>query len=152
MLNTLHHFKNPSYVLTEIQRCLKEGGRVVMIEPANTFFGRWIYQNFHHEPFEPKAGWNIEGSGPLSDANGALPWIIFERDRVKFEREFPSLSIERFVSHTPMRYLLSGGVSLKQLVPSFMYSTVKFLEWILTPLSGFLGMFYTIDLKLSKGQ
>ena len=31
--------------------------------------------------------------GPLSSANQALPWIVFERDRATFEREFPEWRI-----------------------------------------------------------
>ncbi|MBK8443443.1 MAG: hypothetical protein IPL35_08515 [Sphingobacteriales bacterium] len=52
-----------------------------MSEPANTAWGRFFYQNFHHEPFQPEAAsWEIPSTGPLSGANGALPWIIFKRD------------------------------------------------------------------------
>ena len=57
-------------------------------------------------------------SGPLSCANDALPWIIFVRDRVTFEREFPHWHIELVKPIMPFRYLLSGGVSLRSLNPS----------------------------------
>lgn len=46
--------------------------------------------------------------------------------------------------HMPVRYLLSGGLSLRQLVPSFAYTAVKGLEAALRPFDAFLGMFYTI--------
>ena len=39
---------------------------------------RVIYGALHHEPFRPDAAdWKISGKGPLSAANGALPWILF---------------------------------------------------------------------------
>ena len=38
--------------LVELERCLKPGGKIVMIEPANTRFSRLIFRRFHHEMFE----------------------------------------------------------------------------------------------------
>jgi hypothetical protein len=55
----------------------------------------------------------------LSGANGALPWIIFERDRRRFEQEF-SMRIDRIQPIMPFRYLFSGGVSMRQLMPTFL--------------------------------
>ena len=65
-----------------------------MIEPWNNPWAKWVYQNLHHEPFDPNAGWTLPASGPLSGANGALPWILFERDRKKFEQHFIGWSIK----------------------------------------------------------
>lgn len=147
MIDVMHHIKNPRRVLSEMNRCLTKGGRIIMIEPANTLWGRFIFQNFHHEPFDPKAGWKIEGDGPMSDANGALPWIIFSRDRKQFETEYPSLKIITFKCHTPFRYLISGGVSMKQLLPTVTYPLIKAIEFILTPLNPWMGMFCRIELE-----
>lgn len=49
--------------------------------------------------------------------------------------------------HTPLLYLLSGGLTLRQLVPSFTYLTFKVIEYILSPLDNLLGMFQTIELE-----
>ena len=46
MLNVFHHMKDSLEFLREIERCLKINGKVVMIEPANSAWGRFIYQNF----------------------------------------------------------------------------------------------------------
>lgn len=146
MINVFHHVKEPATLLKEMDRCLVPGGKVVMIEPANTWWGRLIYRHLHHEPFDASAGWVIEGTGPLSDANVALPWIIFCRDRVKYNQEFPKLTIEKVSYHTSFLYLLSGGVSMKQLVPSFTYGFFKAIEWILTPIQRGIAMFSTISL------
>ncbi|OGX07984.1 MAG: hypothetical protein A2Z88_01460 [Omnitrophica WOR_2 bacterium GWA2_47_8] len=147
MLNVLHHIPDPKQFFSEINRCLKEGGKFVMIEPANTIWGRFVYRNFHHEPFDVKAGWKLEGSGPLTDANGALPWMIFIRDRKIFEGTFPKLKIKNIDHHTAFCYLLSGGVSYRPLVPAGMYHFFKFLGRVLRPLRRWVGMFYTIELQ-----
>ena len=147
MIDVLHHIPDVRAFFREAIRCLKAGRRVVMIEPANTLWSRFVYTHFHHEDFDPKAVWEFPSSGPLSTANGALPWIVFRRDRALFEQEFPQLKILKCQCHTPLRYLLSGGLTLKQLVPSWSYSAVKGLEWILSPLNGMIGMFQTVVLE-----
>ena len=149
MIDVFHHIKTPRSVLTEMERCLKPGGKIIMIEPANTWWGRFIFQNFHHEPFNPAAGWSIEGEGPMSDANGAQPWIVFKRDQEQFLKEYPKLRINRFRCHTPIRYLISGGVSMRQLAPTFMYPVIRGLEMLISPLNPLLGMFCTIELEKS---
>lgn len=147
MFDVLHHINEPRKFFTEAIRCLKKGGRIVMIEPANTPLSRYIYKNFHHEPFDIRANWELERTGRLSQANGAMPWIIFTRDRKIFEKEFPSLKILKIRNHTPFRYLLSGGLTLRQLVPSFTYTPIKCIEFVLSPLNNLLGMFQTIVLQ-----
>jgi SAM-dependent methyltransferase len=147
MIDVLHHIKNPRIFFAEAQRCLKKGGKIVMVEPANTLWGRFIYKNFHHETFDTSAKWETDKTGPLSDANGALAWIIFQRDRKIFEAEFKNLKVVNISFHTPFRYLLSGGLSFRQLVPSFMYGFVKFLEICLSPFNKWLGMFETVILE-----
>lgn len=147
MIDVLHHLPDARAFFAEACRCLKTGGKLVMIEPANTCWSRFIFQNFHHEPFDPSGKWGVESKGPLSSANGAIPWIIFYRDRAQFEREFPSLRIIRLRPHTPLRYLISGGFRTRQLLPSFGYNPVKALEAALSPFENHLGMFLTIELE-----
>lgn len=147
MIDVLHHIPDGSLFFNEALRCLKTGGKIVMIEPANTPFSGFIYKNFHHEQFDTKAGWNLDETGPLSSGNGAIPWIIFERDRKLFESKFQGLKINRIRFHTPFAYLLSGGFPLRQLVPSFSYGLVKAFEFIISPLNKIVAMFQTIELE-----
>jgi len=148
MLDALHHLPNPERFFEEAVRCLMQGGKVIMIEPFDSPFGRFVYRTFHHEPFEPSAsGWGFRSEGPMSSANGALPSIIFWRDRKRFENLFPTLRIVSVKPHTPFRYLLSGGVSMCSLVPAWTFSLFKQVERSLSPLHGYIGMFQTIELE-----
>lgn len=149
MLDVLHHIHDPISLFKEVNRCLKTNGKSVMIEPANTIWGRFIWKYFHHEPFDPQAGWGFQKGDPLFNANSALPWIIFCRDRCRFEEIFPELKIVEIRPHTPFQYIISGGLSLKQLLPSMFFSYVKHIEYLLSPLNPYIGIFYTI--KLIKG-
>lgn len=147
LLNTFHHFKNPQKALAEMQRCLMLGGKIIMIEPYNSFWSRFIYQNFHHEVFDTHSAWIVKGHNRLNDANIAMPYNIFIRDRSLFRKKFPQLQIIKINPHTPFAYLISGGLSKPQLVPNFCFPLIISLENFLSPLKKHLSMFATYEIK-----
>lgn len=147
MADVLHHIQEPGLFLNEAARCMKSGGRCLLIEPWNTPWSRWVYQHLHHEPFNPDGGWRIPSTGPLSGANGALPWILFERDRSLFRQQFPEWSISLVTPMMPFVYLLSGGVSLRSLMPAWTYRWVRFMEGRITRMDRTCGMFAFIVLE-----
>ncbi|WP_238764523.1 class I SAM-dependent methyltransferase [Maribellus maritimus] len=147
MIDTFHHIPDAGRFLSEVNRVLKKDGLLIMIEPANSLWGRFIYKNFHHEPFDVEGNWTIPSSGPLSGANGALPWIVFERDSDVFNSKFPNLKLQYLNYHTPFRYLLSGGVSFKSLVPGFSYGFFKLMDKCLSGISKQMSMFVTIVIR-----
>lgn len=151
MVDVFHHVPDSNKFLSEMNRCLKIGGKIVMSEPCADWWAKLIFTNFHHEPFNKKGDWTIPGSGPMSDANGALPWIVFERDLNLFEKIFPELKVRSIKKHTPLRYMLSGGVSMKQLVPSFSYSIIKAFEKLMGTIIPGFAMFQFIELQKTKG-
>jgi SAM-dependent methyltransferase len=144
MFNVLHHIAQPRPFFSEADRCLKQGGRIVMIEPTNTTWARFIFKNYHHESFDPQGGWGFEQQSPLMTANGAQPWIILVRDRAIFEQEYPGLRIVSIRNHTPFVYLFSGGFTMRQLLPGFLYPVIRAIEYFLSPFKNQLGMFMTI--------
>ena len=89
----------------------------------------------------------IPEPGPLSGANGALPWIVFERDRHRFEREFPTGAFERIAPSMPVRYLLSGGLSKRSLMPGSAFGFWRAAEAATGPLMPRLAMFASIALR-----
>ncbi|MDP8983088.1 MAG: class I SAM-dependent methyltransferase [Acidobacteriota bacterium] len=129
MIDVLHHIPDARRFFQEADRCLMAGGRILLIEPWVSKWSRFIYTHLHHEPFLPDStDWSIPLKGPLSGANGALPWIIFERDREQFAASFPQLKVELIRPFMPFRYLVSGGVSLRTLMPGAMFPFWKSLE------------------------
>jgi SAM-dependent methyltransferase len=151
MIDVLHHLPDAGKFFSESQRVLKAGGKIIMIEPANTLFSRFIYRNIHHENFDPGSKeWAFESTGPLSGANGALPWIIFKRDYQIFKTRFPDLSLVSIDYHTPFAYLVSGGLSYKSLLPGWLYRPFRAFELLLSPLNRYIGMFQTITVKKEK--
>lgn len=148
MIDTMHHIPDSEKFLLEACRVLHKGGKIIMIEPANSIWGRFIYKNFHHEPFIPAGSWTIPSTGPLSGANGALPWIVFIRDNEIFRNKFPNLKIESTEYINPFTYLFSGGVSKKQLVPDFAYPVIKYFDKWLPRISKQLSMFMVIKISV----
>jgi SAM-dependent methyltransferase len=129
MVDVLHHIPDIRSFLGEAQRCLRPGGSIVMIEPWVSTWSRFIYTRLHHEPFEPGAKeWTFPDTGPLSGANMALPWIVFQRDRGEFEAEFRDLEIRAVRPFMPFRYLVSGGVSMRPLMPGATFAAWRTLE------------------------
>ncbi len=147
MLNTLHHVPDVGSFFSEASRCLRPGGVIAMVEPANTPFSRFIYTYFHHEPFLPSASqWQLQRGGPLSTANGALPWIVFSRDRQRFHRLFPQLDLSSIECCSPLMYLLSGGFTLPSLLPGCVAPAIGFAERVLAPANRAIGLFMRVVL------
>ncbi|MEM6458681.1 MAG: class I SAM-dependent methyltransferase [Planctomycetota bacterium] len=152
MVDVLHHVPGVEEFFSEAARVVKVGGTVAMIEPWVSRWSTWVYQNLHHEPFRPDAAdWSIPAAGPLSGANGALPWLVFVRDRARFEDEFRGWRVETLRPLMPLRYLVSGGVSMRSLAPG--WSTPL---WRLADAAAGLGrgrnaMFVNIVLRRAAG-
>ncbi|MFC1831015.1 methyltransferase domain-containing protein [Thermodesulfobacteriota bacterium] len=149
LLNTLHHIPQASMFFDELTRCLMPGGRVLIIDQYHGIISRFIYKYLHHEPYMPNAEeWNFKSTGPLSGANGALCWIIFYRDKAKFEKLYPALKIVKRSPHTPLRYWLTGGLKSWNMLPGSLFGIATRLDlWLASrlPVSGSF-----VDIELVK--
>jgi len=119
LTHVFHHIPDVGQFLREAERVLVPGGVVSMIEVAATPFARFFFRHFHPEPFSPELGWDFAQSHSMMDSNQSLSWIVFERDLARFQKEFPGLQLEekRFLPWLP--YLLSGGVTRRDVLPKF---------------------------------
>jgi SAM-dependent methyltransferase len=118
MANVFHHLHDCRSFLNEASRCVRPGGCVAMIEPWCTPWSRLVYRLLHHEPFEPdRKEWDVCGNGPATAANMALPWIVFQRDRLIFAREFPQWRAKVVRLLMPLSYVLSGGLMYRSPIP-----------------------------------
>ncbi|MBN1371200.1 MAG: class I SAM-dependent methyltransferase [Anaerolineaceae bacterium] len=148
MTDVLHHIPCAMDFFDEAARCLKPGGVVAMVEPWVNTWSAFIYRNLHHEGFFPDAKtWEFESQGPLSGANGALPWILFERDKHEFARQFPSLQVESIAPMMPFSYLLSGGLSMRSIAAGRVYPVWRKAEKWLGRITPEMGMFAFILLR-----
>ncbi len=152
LLNVIHHIPNSEKFLSECHRVLKYDGQILLIEPANTWFSRIIYKNFHHEDFDENGGWHLKkNGGRLSNANQAIPYIIFERDLKIFKEKFPGFNLIKKYKFKPVHYVFSGGFSYKPIFNSQLFlKIIRIIEFILYPFNNFLGLFMFIKIKKIK--
>ena len=129
MSNVLHPIPFPRDFFGEAARSICPRGVISMIEPWVSTWSKIIYTHLHREPFQVDTrAWEFPSTGPLSGANGALPWIIFKRDKDLFVNEFPELKIDSITPFMPFRYLISGGVSMRPIMPGWSHNLWVWLE------------------------
>lgn len=151
MLNVFHHIPDPEKFLFEAERILMKGGRIVFIEPWVSTWSKIVYTHFHHEGFNLHTKkWKFSSRGPLSDSNQALPWIVFERDIKIFQKKFNALQVKKIQPLMPFRYLLSGGISLRNIIPSWTYGLWKKIDQVFEKESDKWGMFALIVVEKIK--
>ena len=129
LVNVFHHISNPELFLKSAEKSLLSGGRIIMIEPSNNIWSRFVYKLVGHEKFDPEQiNWYFESNDPLLDSNQALSWIIFKRDYKKFKKLFPEFSLLKKKSMMPFSYLLSGGHTYNTKVGGIIIKIIRKLE------------------------
>ena len=121
-----------------------------MIEPYYGPFARMLFKRLHaSEGFDMAVPrWETEQTlGAMSNANQALSYIVFTRDRETLRREFPQLEVPLDRPHTHLSYILSGGLNFRQLVPNWAAPGVELAERLLSPLNRLLAIQHTIVLR-----
>lgn len=142
MTDVLHHMNNCRTFFNEASRVTRKGGAIIMIEPWVTPWSRFVYRYLHSEPFRPEAErWELPVQGPLSGANGALPWILFCRDRSQFQIEFPEWELKLIKPMMPFVYILSGGISKRSFAPGWIYRFCRRVEQRISCINNFSAMF-----------
>ncbi|MEW6264264.1 MAG: class I SAM-dependent methyltransferase [Thermodesulfobacteriota bacterium] len=127
-----HHLGRVEKFLEEVRRCLKPGGEMVIVDPAVTAFSKWYYRYLHMDELDLESvQWSFAGDRRLSDSNIALAWIVFFRDRNRFERLYPELTVRAVEFNTCLSFLLSGGLRIRQLLPTRLLKIVFRLENLL---------------------
>lgn len=148
--NSFHHFPDPERFLSELERVLVSGGGAVILEPYYGPVATFIFRRlFRTEGFDKEfPTWETPSSGPMNGANQALSYIVFVRDRKKLAARFPSLQL---VHGEPvgnyLRYLGSGGLNFRQVVPDFSTRLLRMIEWAVSPLNRWLALHHVLVLK-----
>ncbi len=149
-INCFHHFPNPNLFFKELERVLEKGGGCILIDPYYGMVAKRFYKKiFDSETFDTtQKEWVNESLGFMNGANQALSYIVFKRDRKKFEEMYPNLEI---VIQKPlnnyMRYVLSGGLNFRQILPSSFSLVIKFFELVFIPFNSVLALHHVIVIR-----
>ncbi len=135
MIDVFHHLEFPGAALNECLRVLKPGGRLVIFEPALSLVGLIVYGLFHHEPlglgkkikWYPPAGFSPNHCQYYA-AQGNCSKLLKRQYRDFWEQDWNFISCRR---SGELAYLLTGGYSKPQLLPSPVLSWIRKRQWIL---------------------
>jgi SAM-dependent methyltransferase len=153
LTHVFHHIPDADAFFKEAERALVPGGVISMIEVAHTPFARFFFKNFHHEPYEDdRREWSFAQNDSMMDSNQALSWMVFARDRAEFEKRHPALKIEGMSFLPWLTYLLSGGVTARNLIPNWMNGLLIWIERLLQPLASFFSLHWHICVKKRGGS
>ncbi|OGS99143.1 MAG: methyltransferase [Gallionellales bacterium RIFCSPLOWO2_12_FULL_59_22] len=148
--NCFHHFSHPDRFLHELDRVLVPGGGAILLEPYYGPFAEFLYKRlFRTESFDKAyPSWEIPAAGPMYGANQALSYIVFVRDRKEYERKYPSLKIvhQELVGNY-LKYLLSGGLNFRQLLPDSFIGLVRLLEKLLSPFNRWIALHHILVIR-----
>ena len=148
--NAFHHFPDPERFFGELTRVLAPGGGAVLIAPYYGLLASALYPRlFRDEAFDKRVSdWRLAASGPMRGANQAQSYVVFVRDRARFERAFTELEVvEGRPLSSYLRYLASGGLNFRQLVPDWTIPGLRGVEWMLAPLRRVLALHHLIVLR-----
>lgn len=148
--NCFHHFPHPDLFFAELNRTLMPGGGAILIEPFYGPLSRFLYKRlFKSEGFDQNyKSWETPSTGPMNGANQALSYIVFIRDRDEFLRKNPNLEIVHMETcNNYIRYLTSGGLNFRQLLPDIFMPALKSLEKMLYPVRYFLALHHIIVIR-----
>ncbi|MDQ8194318.1 hypothetical protein QEH59_07770 [Coraliomargarita sp. SDUM461004] len=153
-LDVLHHLRSPLGLIESASQVLRPGGRLILMEPASTLFGRYFYRAFHVEPIAPK-GIIAPYEFPADDddgnfANMAMALELFKEQASTTESKFVELgmTIQNISYRDCLAYPLSGGYSGPQFLPgSILSSLMKIESWIPQFLLQYIGLRMLIVLE-----
>jgi len=148
LIHVFHHIPDVEAFLREAVRVLVPGGVVSMVDETHTPFARLFFSKFHPERYDDKtSSWSFPVGHSMFDSNQALAWVVLFRDRDRFRTLFSDLDFEQF-SYLPwFSYLLSGGVNLRSLIPSFLENFMADLDRWLQPLDRVFAIHWHLTLR-----
>lgn len=151
-IDCFHHLPRPEDFFSELSRTLVPGGGCILIEPYYGPVARQLYKRlFASEDFDPRQEkWSApeRAMGAMRGANQALSYVVFTRDREIFARRYPDLRLvlERPLNHY-LRYLASGGLNFRPLLPAALAPLLRLCELALKPLNRILALHHVIVLR-----
>ena len=135
LTDVFHHLRYPGTVLKEFSRVLRQGGRVIMLEPCISALGLIVYGALHDEPvaITKEIEWNApEAWSPEKidyyAAQGNASRVFLGKKFRKNLKDWQKIETQRLSS---IAYAGSGGFSKPQLYPTRALPLIRMLEKLL---------------------
>jgi len=121
LIDAIHHIHDPVRAIREMERCLKRGGRIVILDVFISPFSYLYYNFFHKEDLDLSADlFNVKDAATEKEpfeSNQAIATLLFFKKLDEFASRFPSLRLRKREVREFLLYPLSGGFEGAQLVP-----------------------------------
>jgi SAM-dependent methyltransferase len=148
LTHVFHHIPDIEQFLREARRVLVPGGVISIVDETHTPFARFFFGKIHPEPYDDRTqSWSFAEGNSMLDSNQALTWIVFDRDRGRFEREFPELIFEQRRFLPWFGYLMSGGVNLRTFFPAFLTPAVNAADKFLRRFDSVFAIHWHITIR-----
>jgi SAM-dependent methyltransferase len=148
LTHVFHHIPDVERFLREASRVLVPSGVVSIVDETHTRFARFFFDKVHPEPYNDQAAdWSFPAGHTMLDSNQALSWMVFFRDRQRFESVAPNLALEQWRYLPWFAYLMSGGVNLRSLVPRPLAGAFELADRALTPVDRFFAIHWHLTLR-----
>jgi SAM-dependent methyltransferase len=128
--NVFHHLESPMRFLDNCLRILKPGGSVLLVEPSSSWLARLVFPFlFASESYKTKVSEQELPHNDVSYPNQALSYLYFVKNRSLVFSQFSQISeIEITSLSSGLRYLLSGGLNFRPLVPKHILRLIRLLD------------------------
>jgi SAM-dependent methyltransferase len=145
MFDVLHHVEYPVRFLREAARTLRDGGRLVCMEPGITPVSGMVYRLFHEEPVDMRVDPLRDGKPDANKdpyvGNQAIPSLLVRDGGKRLSACVPELTLVERHWLSLFAYPLSGGFKRWTLVSGGMarhlLAAERRLESWLGPISAF---------------
>ena len=148
--NCFHHFPDPEKFFREAARVINPGGGIILIEPyygpAATVVFKRLFDAEGFDKNDPR--WNALLLNPDAKPNQALSYVVLKRDAKIFNEKFPEFELIQVKPlRNYVRYVASGGLNFRQLIPDAMIPLLRASEFLLSPFARILALHYVITLR-----
>ncbi|MGE0644038.1 MAG: class I SAM-dependent methyltransferase [Nitrospira sp.] len=154
LFDCLHHIENVALFFDEAQRTLRDGGRIIVMDPYLSWLSWPIYRWLHAEPVDcaedPLVLKSPKPSRQQFDANQAVATILFERNQSGFLARFPGLSVPHIRRVACVAYPLSGGFDHPSLIPQWLVAPLLRVERHLERFGRFLAFRMLVVIECRK--
>jgi SAM-dependent methyltransferase len=132
-MDTLHHLQRPMDFFTSAAQALRPGGRIILMEPAGTSWGRIFYRWFHHEPcipaeIIPPFEFPADDNGEF--ANMGMGQGLLRCERREFETRLAAMGLKVVaVDYRDfLAYPATGGFSNRAILPASCLNVIMAIE------------------------
>ncbi|MEX0329944.1 MAG: hypothetical protein AB3N64_00845 [Puniceicoccaceae bacterium] len=133
-VDVLHHLCRPFDFFQSASTALADEGRIILVEPAATLFGRLFYTLFHEEPIRPfriTPPFEMEPddeSGEFANMGMGVSLFRLNKEACRERLSQLGLAVHEVAYRDLWAYPLSGGYSGPQLAPGWLIQPLLSLE------------------------